>query len=158
MNIAIYPGTFDPITRGHVDILERASSLFDQVILAIATSKSKKPLFNLQERIELASKSLSHLENVRMDALTGLTVDFARENSANIIIRGIRTVADYEYELQLANMNRSMAPEIETVFLTPADSLSYISSTLVKEIAMFNGNYSSFVTTAVAEALATKFD
>lgn len=157
MNIAIYPGTFDPITRGHIDILERASSLFDKVYLAIASSKSKKPLFSLEQRIELAKQSLSHLDNIYMDELTGLTVDFAREHDANIIIRGIRTVADYEYELQLANMNRSMAPKIETIFLTPADNLSYISSSLVKEIALFGGPISDFVAPPVEEALKKHF-
>ena len=157
MNIAIYPGTFDPITRGHIDILERASSLFDKVYLAIASSKSKKPLFSLEQRIDLAKQSLSHLDNIYMDGLTGLTVDFAREREANIIIRGIRTVADYEYELQLANMNRSMAPKIETIFLTPADNLSYISSSLVKEIALFGGEISDFVAPPVEEALKKHF-
>ncbi|MDF1643831.1 MAG: pantetheine-phosphate adenylyltransferase [Pseudomonadales bacterium] len=157
MNIAIYPGTFDPITRGHIDILERASSLFDKVYLAIASSKSKKPLFSLEQRMELAKQSLSHLDNIYMDELTGLTVDFAREHDANIIIRGIRTVADYEYELQLANMNRSMAPKIETIFLTPADNLSYISSSLVKEIALFGGPISDFVAPPVEEALKKHF-
>lgn len=157
MNIAIYPGTFDPITRGHIDILERASGLFDKVYLAIASSKSKKPLFSLEERIDLAKQSLSHLDNIDMGELTGLTVDFAREREANIIIRGIRTVADYEYELQLANMNRSMAPEIETIFLTPADNLSYISSSLVKEIALFGGKISDFVAPPVEDALKKHF-
>lgn len=157
MNIAIYPGTFDPITRGHIDILERASGLFDKVYLAIASSKSKKPLFSLEERIDLAKQSLSHLNNIDMGELTGLTVDFAREREANIIIRGIRTVADYEYELQLANMNRSMAPEIETIFLTPADNLSYISSSLVKEIALFGGKISDFVAPPVEDALKKHF-
>jgi pantetheine-phosphate adenylyltransferase len=157
MNIAIYPGTFDPITRGHIDILERASSLFDKVYLAIASSKSKKPLFSLEQRMELAKQSLSHLDNIYMDELTGLTVDFAREHDANIIIRGIRTVADYEYELQLANMNRSMAPKIETIFLTPADNLSYISSSLVKEIALFGGPISDFVAPPVEDALKKHF-
>ncbi|MBV1914345.1 MAG: pantetheine-phosphate adenylyltransferase [Pseudomonadales bacterium] len=157
MNIAIYPGTFDPITRGHIDILERASGLFDKVYLAIASSKSKKPLFTLEERIELAKQSLSHLDNIDMGELTGLTVDFAAERDANIIIRGIRTVADYEYELQLANMNRSMAPKIETLFLTPADNLSYISSSLVKEIALFGGKISDFVAPPVEDALKKHF-
>ena len=157
MNIAIYPGTFDPITRGHIDILERASGLFDQVYLAIASSKSKKPLFSLEQRVDLAKQSLSHLDNIYMDELTGLTVDFARERKANIIIRGIRTVADYEYELQLANMNRSMAPKIETIFLTPADNLSYISSSLVKEIALFGGEISNFVAPPVEDALKKHF-
>ena len=157
MNIAIYPGTFDPITRGHIDILERASSLFDKVYLAIASSKSKKPLFSLEQRMELAKQSLSHLDNIYMDELTGLTVDFAREHDANIIIRGIRTVADYEYELQLANMNRSMAPKIETIFFTPADNLSYISSSLVKEIALFGGPISDFVAPPVEDALKKHF-
>ena len=157
MNIAIYPGTFDPITRGHIDILERASGLFDQVYLAIASSKSKKPIFSLEQRIELAKQSLSHLNNIYMDELTGLTVDFAKDREANIIIRGIRTVADYEYDLQLANMNRSMAPKIETIFLTPADNLSYISSSLVKEIALFGGEISKFVAPPVEEALKKHF-
>ena len=157
MNIAIYPGTFDPITRGHIDILERASGLFDKVYLAIASSKSKKPLFTLEERIELAKQSLSHLDNIDMGELTGLTVDFAADRDANIIIRGIRTVADYEYELQLANMNRSMAPKIETLFLTPADNLSYISSSLVKEIALFGGKISDFVAPPVEDALKKHF-
>ena len=124
MSIAVYPGTFNPITNGHIDILERASRIFDRVLLSIAVSAGKNPLFSLEERIDLARKCIPSLPNVEVVPLTGLLIDFVRAQGAQVIVRGIRAVSDYEYELQLANMNRAMAPEIETLFLTPADNLS----------------------------------
>ncbi len=157
MTIAVYPGTFNPITNGHIDILERASRVFDKVLLSIAVSAGKNQLFSLEERISLARDCIPSLPNVEVVPLTGLLIDFVRAQGAQVIVRGIRAVSDYEYELQLANMNRAMAPEIETLFLTPADNLSFISSTLVREIASFHGNVSRFVPPAVEDALRNRF-
>jgi pantetheine-phosphate adenylyltransferase len=153
----IYPGTFDPITNGHVDLTERASRLFDRVVVAIAHSEKKTPLFSLEQRIELCQQSLSHLDNVEVVGFSNLLIDFARSQNASCVLRGLRAVADFEYEFQLANMNRAMWPEFESVFLTPAEHLSYISSTLVREIAALNGNITPFVPTPVAKALADRF-
>jgi pantetheine-phosphate adenylyltransferase len=154
----IYPGTFDPITNGHVDLTERASRLFDRVVVAIAHSEKKTPLFSLEQRIELCQQSLSHLDNVEVVGFSNLLIDFARSQDASCVLRGLRAVADFEYEFQLANMNRAMWPEFESVFLTPAEHLSYISSTLVREIAALNGDITPFVPTPVAEALAHRFN
>lgn len=154
---ALYPGTFDPITKGHIDITERASKLFDTVIIAIASSEKKKPLFSLDERIELAKQSLSHLKNVEIIGFNKLLTEFALEQNANIFLRGIRTVSDFEYEFQLAFMNRRLAATVETVFLTPSENLSYISSSLIREIASLGGNIEPFVDPIVAKALKAKF-
>ena len=146
MKIAIYPGSFDPITFGHIDIVERATSLFDKVILGVAESQSKNPLFSVDERIELISDIFK--DNSKIEAIgysKQLTVDLARDNNAIAIIRGLRAVADFEYEFQLATMNRSLAPDIESIFFTPKDTLIYVSSSLVKEIATFGGDVSRFV-------------
>ena len=146
MKSAIYPGSFDPITFGHIDIVERAATLFDKVILGVAESKSKNPLFSVDERMELISdifKSNSKIEVLGYSRQ--LTVDLARENGAIAIIRGLRAVADFEYEFQLATMNRSLAPDIESIFFTPKDTLIYVSSSLVKEIATLGGDVSRFV-------------
>ncbi|WP_318491422.1 pantetheine-phosphate adenylyltransferase [Photobacterium leiognathi] len=154
----IYPGTFDPITNGHLDLIERAAAMFDHVIVGVAFNPSKKPLFNLNERVELAGKITKHLDNVDIVGFSGLLVDFAKEHNANILVRGLRAVSDFEYEFQLANMNRRLMPELETVFLTPAEENSFISSTIVKEVALHKGDVSQFVdpliTTALLEKLA----
>ena len=157
MKIAIYPGSFDPITFGHIDIVERACALFDKVILGVAESESKKPLFNVAERIKLIKTIFK--DNPKIEVLgysKKLTVDLARENNAIAIIRGLRAVADFEYEFQLATMNRSLAPDIESIFFTPKDTLIYVSSSLVKEIAQFGGDVSRFVTPNVKSALMEK--
>ena len=130
MQRAVYPGTFDPMTMGHVDLVRRASKLFDSVIIAIASSDSKKPMFSLEERIEIGNKIFADDPKVEVVGFSGLLVNFAKDNDANILIRGLRVVADFEYEFQLANMNRAMSPDIESVFLTPKEEYSYISSSL----------------------------
>ncbi|KJS04949.1 MAG: phosphopantetheine adenylyltransferase [Gammaproteobacteria bacterium BRH_c0] len=157
MKTVVYPGTFDPITNGHIDLVERACKLFDNVIVSIAKSEKKGPLFSLNERIELASTALSHLDNVEVVGFDYLLVNFARDRQATAILRGLRAVSDFEYEFQLANMNRALAQEAETIFLTPSEQLSYISSSLVREIASLGGNISPFVHPAVAKALRKKF-
>ena len=157
MKIAIYPGSFDPITFGHIDIVERACALFDKVILGVAESESKKPLFNVAERIELIESIFKDSSKIEVLGYSKkLTVDLARENNAIAIIRGLRAVADFEYEFQLATMNRSLAPDIESIFFTPKDTLIYVSSSLVKEIAQFGGDVSRFVTPNVKSALMEK--
>ena len=150
MQRAVYPGTFDPMTMGHVDLVKRASKLFDSVIIAIASSDSKKPMFSLEERIEIGNKIFADDPKVEVVGFSGLLVNFAKEKDANILIRGLRVVADFEYEFQLANMNRAMSPDIESVFLTPKEEYSYISSSLVKEIATMGGDVTRFVDPAVS--------
>ena len=157
MKTVIYPGTFDPITNGHVDLVERAAAIFDRVILAIAHSKKKQPLFDLDQRIELSRQALAHLPNVDFMGYSNLLVDFARANDSRFVLRGVRAIADFEYELQLANMNRAMYPDLETVFLTPNEHCAFISSTLVREIASMNGDADQFVPAVVARALREKF-
>ena len=156
MQRAVYPGTFDPMTMGHVDLVKRASKLFDSVIIAIASSDSKKPMFSLEERIEIGNKIFADDPKVEVVGFSGLLVNFAKENDANILIRGLRVVADFEYEFQLANMNRAMSPDIESVFLTPKEEYSYISSSLVKEIATTGGDVTRFVDPVTLEALNQK--
>ena len=158
MQRAVYPGTFDPMTMGHVDLVKRASKLFDTVIIAIASSDSKKPMFSLEERIEIGNKIFADDPKVEVIGFSGLLVNFAKDNDANILIRGLRVVADFEYEFQLANMNRAMSPDIESVFLTPKEEYSYISSSLVKEIATMGGDVDRFVDPVTLEALKQKID
>lgn len=150
---AIYPGTFDPVTNGHADLIERASRLFGEVIVGIAASPSKKPRFDLAQRVELLEAVTQHLPNVTVVGFSGLLVDFAKDHQANVLIRGLRAVSDFEYEFQLANMNRRLSPDLESVFLTPAEENSFISSTLVKEVALHNGDVSQFVHPVVKQAL-----
>tara|TARA_B100000795_G_scaffold83297_1_gene60464 strand:- start:31 stop:510 length:480 start_codon:yes stop_codon:yes gene_type:complete len=154
--IAVYPGTFDPITNGHIDLVMRASKLFEQVIVAVAINPSKKPAFRLDERVNLAMQTLRHLPNVEVCSFQGLLVDVAREKKAQVIIRGLRAVSDFEHEFQLAGMNRHMEPNIETMFLTPAEQFSYISSSLVREVSLLGGDVSAFVSPCVALALKNK--
>ena len=156
MQRAVYPGTFDPMTMGHVDFVRRSSKLFDSVIIAIASSDSKKPMFSLEERIEIGNKIFADDPKVEVVGFSGLLVNFAKDNDANILIRGLRVVADFEYEFQLANMNRAMSPDIESVFLTPKEEYSYISSSLVKEIATMGGDVTRFVDPVTLEALNQK--
>ncbi|TGD72739.1 pantetheine-phosphate adenylyltransferase [Mangrovimicrobium sediminis] len=153
----IYPGTFDPLTNGHVDLAERASRLFDRVVLAIAYSEKKTPLFTLEQRVELCRSSLAHLDNIEVTGFNTLLIDFARSQGAHCVLRGLRAVADFEYEFQLANMNRAMYPEFESIFLTPSEHLSFISSSLVREIASMNGDITPFVPAPVAQALQERF-
>lgn len=153
MNIVVYPGTFDPITNGHTDLVERAARMFDRIILAVASNPKKKPMLDLEQRVSLARQVLSHLDNVEVVGFDNLLAEFVREKNANIILRGLRAVSDFEYEFQLANMNRVLAPHVESLFLTPAEKYSYISSTLVREIAALNGDVSKFVHPQVHQAL-----
>ena len=154
---AIYPGTFDPITKGHIDLIERACKLFDEIVIAIAASEAKNPLFSLDERIQIAEKIFKGNDKVKVVGFSGLLVDLAKDNDAKILIRGLRVVADFEYEFQLANMNRAMMPELESVFLTPKEQYSYISSSLVKEICKMGGDVSEFVDPISLSELKRKY-
>jgi pantetheine-phosphate adenylyltransferase len=150
---AIYPGTFDPVTNGHIDLVERASKLFTEVIVGVANSPSKKTRFTLEQRVDLATAVTKHLDNVTVVGFSGLLVDFARQYQATVLVRGLRAVSDFEYEFQLANMNRRLHPDLESVFLTPSEKNSFISSTLVKEVAFHGGDVSQFVPEIVSNAL-----
>jgi pantetheine-phosphate adenylyltransferase len=150
----MYPGTFDPITLGHEDLVRRAARLYARVVVAIAANTgSKAPMFTFAERVDLAKSALSDLANVEVTGYEGLTVDFARENGLAVIMRGLRAVSDFEYEFQLANMNRHLTSEVETVFLTPSDKYTFISSTLVREVASLGGDVTEFVSPVVKKAL-----
>ena len=156
---AMYPGTFDPITLGHEDLVRRAAKLYGRVVVAVAANTgSKAPMFTLAERVELAQSALSGIDNVEVTGYEGLTVDFARKNGLAVIMRGLRAVSDFEYEFQLASMNRHLAPEVETLFLTPDERYSFISSSLVKEISRLHGNVSEFVCPEVEQALRQRFN
>lgn len=154
----VFPGTFDPITNGHYDLIERASNMFDNVIVAIAENKRKSPFFPLSERVDMAKIVLEPLKNVEVKGFNILLADFARKNGVRAILRGLRVVSDFEYEFQLANMNKRLDPNIETLFLTPSEKYSFISSTLVREIASLEGDVSSFVHKAVAKKLKERYD
>ncbi len=154
---AVYPGTFDPITNGHLDLVSRASVLFDQVIVAIAESTNKKPAFTLQERVGMAEQALKHISNIRVVGFNSLLASFVHEMKAGVLLRGLRAVSDFEYEFQLASMNRHLIADVETVFLTPSEQYSFISSSLVREVARLGGNVSEFVPANVHHALVAKW-
>jgi pantetheine-phosphate adenylyltransferase len=156
-NIILYPGTFDPVTNGHIDIISRVTDLFDEVIVAVGVSSKKNTLFSLEQRVALAERCLSQFDNVSVTGYEGLTVDLALEVGANIILRGLRTGGDFEYESQLNWMNQQLAPELETIYLAPTASVAGISSTLVKEVARYGGDYEHFVPAPVAQALEDAF-
>ena len=153
---AVYPGTFDPLTRGHEDLVRRASTIFDGVILAVADSRAKKPYFTLEERIAMAREVLGDIKNVQVMGFGGLLTDFVRKQSARVVLRGLRAVSDFEYEFQLAGMNRNLFPEMETIFLTPSEQHMFTSATLVREIASLGGDVSEFVHPLVAKRLKQK--
>jgi len=155
--VIIYPGTFDPITLGHQDLVNRSTSLFDKVIVAVAGDSSKKPLFSYEERIELCKEVLTDIDGIEVTGFKGLLASYAKERKACAFLRGLRAVSDFEYEFQLANMNRRLAPEIESLFVTPSEQYSFISSSLVREIASLGGDISEFVHPIVEQALQDKF-
>lgn len=157
-NTAVYPGTFDPITLGHVDLVERAARIFDKVIVAIAANTNKKPLFDLAERVALAKEALAKNKNVMVMGFESLLIHFMRQHDSKIILRGLRVVSDFDYEFQLAGMNRHLASDIDSVFLMPAENYTYISSSFVREIAMLRGDVKQFVPPNVAKALVNKLN
>ena len=156
MTVAVYTGTFDPFTRGHEDLVRRASSIFDELVVGVAVSTNKKPIFSLEERIEISREVLGHYTNVRVEGFSGLLKDFVRKNNARVIVRGLRAVSDFEYEFQMAGMNRYLLPDVETLFLTPSDQYQFISGTFVREIALLGGDVSKFVFPSVEKWLAKK--
>jgi pantetheine-phosphate adenylyltransferase len=156
MDKAIYPGTFDPITRGHEDLVRRASRLFDHVVVAVAVSSGKKPFFTYGERVDMAREVLADCSNVEVRDFSGLLMEFAQQQNATVILRGLRAVSDFEYEFQMAGMNRSMYPGVETVFMTPSEQYMFISASIVREISRLGGNVEKFVSPLVAERLRTR--
>jgi pantetheine-phosphate adenylyltransferase len=155
--VAMYPGTFDPITHGHTDLVTRAAQVFDKVIVAIAESPHKEPFLSLERRIELAESQLGHLDNIEIVGFSNLLVDFVRQQGATVIVRGLRAVSDFEYEFQLASMNRNLCEDVETMFLTPDEQFGFISSTLVREVARLGGDVSQFVGPEIEAAMKEKF-
>ncbi|VVE06122.1 pantetheine-phosphate adenylyltransferase [Pandoraea soli] len=156
MVVAIYPGTFDPLTRGHEDLVRRAAGIFDKLIVGVADSRNKKPFFSLEERIDIAREVLGHYPNVSVEGFSGLLKDFVRKHQARVIVRGLRAVSDFEYEFQMAGMNRYLLPDVETMFMTPSDQYQFISGTIVREIAQLGGDVSKFVFPSVEKWLMTK--
>ncbi len=156
MTIAVYPGTFDPLTRGHEDLVRRSSALFKKLIVGVADSRTKKPFFTMEERLAIANEVLGHYQNVEVVAFTGLLKDLVRKHNARVIIRGLRAVSDFEYEFQMAGMNRYLMPEAETLFMTPSDQYQFISGTIVREIAVLGGDISKFVFPSVETWLRNK--
>ncbi len=157
MRTAIYPGSFDPITNGHLDVLQRATKLFDRVIVAVAKSDSKQPLFTLEERVQMVARAVRHLPNVEADSFEGLLVGYVEKRSAQAVVRGLRAVSDFEFEFQLALMNRKLNERFETIFMMPKDTYTFLSSRIVKELAQLGGDVSAFVPAHVRTALAAKF-
>jgi pantetheine-phosphate adenylyltransferase len=157
MRTAIYPGSFDPFTNGHLDVLQRAAKLFDRVIVAVARSESKRPLFSMAERLEMVAQAVKHIENVEADAFDGLLVEYVESRSALAVVRGLRAVSDFEFEFQMALMNRSLNERIETIFMMPKDTYTFLSSRIVKEMAHLGGDVSPFVPAHVRTALVQKF-
>ncbi|MBT9775803.1 pantetheine-phosphate adenylyltransferase [Clostridium sp. MCC353] len=157
MAVAVYPGSFDPVTLGHYDIIERTSEIMDRVILGVLNNNSKSPLFSVEERVNMLKSVTCHLPNVEVQSFDGLLIDFVRKNNANVIVRGLRAITDFEYELQLSQTNRVIAPEIDTLFLTTNLKYSYLSSSIVKEIAMYHGDISAFLHPEIAELVKKKF-
>ena len=157
MRRAIYPGSFDPVTNGHLDVIERARKLFDEVVVAVAHNDEKQPLFSLQERLDLLQQTIGKIDNVRIAQFEGLLVEFARKEKASAVIRGLRAVSDFEFEFQMALMNRKLQGDLETIFLMPKEEYTYLSSRLVKEIARLGGDVSQFVPPLVAKLLVGKF-
>ena len=155
-SVAVYPGTFDPLTRGHEDLVRRASRLFQRVIIGVAESRSKKPLFTLAERVEMARDVLKDYPNIEIHGFDCLLMDFLQSHNASVILRGLRAVSDFEYEFQMAGMNRNLYPDVETVFLTPSDQYMFVSATIVREIASLGGDVSKFVPPLVQQRLAAK--
>ncbi len=156
MVAAVYPGTFDPLTRGHEDLVRRASGLFDRLIVGVADSKAKRPFFSLEERLDIAREVLGHYPNVEVEGFSALLKDFVRRHDARVIVRGLRAVSDFEYEFQMAGMNRYLLPDVETLFLTPSDQYQFISGTIVREIALLGGDVSKFVFPSVEQWLQKK--
>jgi len=154
--VAIYPGSFDPVTNGHLDLIQRASNLFDRLVVAVLVNPEKDPLFSPQERVKMLDLVVAHLPNVEVDTFEGLLVDYARSKGARVLLRGIRAVSDYEYELQMALMNRQLEPDMETVFMLPAEAYSYLSSRLVREVARLGGSIKGLVPAAVEERIRAK--
>lgn len=156
MITAVYPGTFDPLTRGHEDLVRRAAGLFDKLVVGVAYSRAKNPFFTVAERLEIAQEVLGHYPNVEVRSFAGLLKDFVREQNARVIVRGLRAVSDFEYEFQMAGMNRHLLPEVETLFMTPSDQYQFISGTIVREIAVLGGDVSKFVFPSVERWLQAK--
>ena len=157
MSVAVYPGSFDPVTLGHLDIIERSAKIMDKVIVGVLKNNSKTPLFSVEERVNMLKDVTSHFPNVEVQSFAGLLIDFVRSNDANVIVRGLRAITDFEYELQLAQMNRVIAPEIDTLFLTTNLKYAYLSSSMAKEVAMYGGDISSFLSPEIAEKVREKY-
>jgi pantetheine-phosphate adenylyltransferase len=156
MTRAVYPGTFDPLTLGHEDVVKRAAKLFSEVVLAIAESSAKRPLFSLDERVQIATELLRPVANIKVVRFSGLLTEFLKQQGANVILRGLRAVSDFEYEFQMAGMNRKLLPNVETVFLTPSDDYMFVSASIVREIATMGGDVSQFVSPLVVEKMQDK--
>ena len=158
MKVAIYPGTFDPVTRGHLDVIKRSAKIVDRLVIAVLRNSAKNPWFSFDERIHLIEKVIADLNNVEVTSFGGLTVDFCKEQGANIIVRGLRAITDFEYELQIAQINHRLDPNIDTMFLTTSVEYSYVSSSIVKEVASYNGDISSFVPDVIVSDIYNKYD